>query len=219
MAKPTHMDGPAGAGAAGRRLVSAASERNKEAILGVLERTLPKSGLALEIGAGTGQHAAHFAPRFPSLAWQPTDVDPDMFGSIAAWAADAKAPNLKPPLILDVAATAWPIEAADAVVSINMIHIAPWACCLGLMAGARRILPALGPLVLYGPFRIDGRHTAPSNDAFDLSLKSHDPAWGVRDLADVAAAARERGLDFVERAAMPANNFCVVFRKRGAAGV
>jgi SAM-dependent methyltransferase len=217
MAKPTHMDGPRAGTAAGRRFVSAASERNKEPILQVLERVLPAAGLVLEVGAGTGQHAAHFAPRFPSLAWQPTDVDADMFDSIAAWAAGAEAPNLRPPLLLDVAAAFWPVESAAAVISINMIHIAPWDCCLGLLAGAARILPAEGPLVLYGPFKIDGRHTAPSNDAFDLSLKSHDAAWGVRDLGDVQQAARDRGLAFVETVAMPANNFCVIFRKRGRA--
>ena len=214
MAKTTHIDVSATGGAV-RRLRADACERNKDPILAVLRRVLPASGLALEIAAGTGQHAAHFAPAFPDLTWQPSDADPDMLDSIAAWAATAGAPNLKPPLRFDVTQKPWPVDAADAVVSINMIHIAPWTCCLALMAGAGRILTDGGVLYLYGPFKRDGRHTAPSNDSFDRSLQAHDPAWGVRDLADVVDAAARQGLSFVETVDMPANNLSAIFRKPG----
>lgn len=214
MAKTTHSDGPAPRGDDMRRLLSAACERNRDPILEVLTRVLPDSGVVLEIGAGTGQHAAYFAQHFPALAWQPSDPDPDMRASIAAWAKHAGAPNLRPPLELDVMAEPWPVDAAAAVVSINMIHIAPWQCCLALMAGAGRLLPAGGALYLYGPFKRDGRHTAASNEQFDRYLRSDDPAWGVRDLADVTEAAAGQGLDFVETVEMPANNLSVVFAKR-----
>jgi len=195
-------------------LLSPAVARNRDPILAVLRRYLPAQGTVLEIAAGTGEHAEYFAPHFPHLAWQPTDVDPDALASIEAHRVAANAPNLRAPIELDVTAPVWPATRADAILSINMIHISPWAAAQGLMAGAARILPEGGVLYLYGPFKENGEHTAPSNAAFDESLRSRDPAWGVRDTGDVRALADEHGFDFVERVAMPANNLSLVFRRR-----
>jgi len=189
-----------------------ATQRNREPILAVLRRVLPARGLVLEIASGTGEHAAFFAANLPDVVWQPSDVDPAGRRSVVAWTHDL--PNVRPPLALDVRDEAWPVEHADAIVAINMIHIAPWSCCLGLMRGAGRVLPADGCLYLYGPYRIGGGHTAPSNQAFDASLKSRDPEWGVRDLEAVVAAADAAGLAHVETVAMPANNQSAVFRRR-----
>jgi hypothetical protein len=188
-----------------------ATERNREPILAVLDRVLPEQGLVLEIAAGSGEHATYFAPRLPGVIWLPSDRDPAALDSIVAWEAELASPNLRAPLLLDVTAQTWPISAADAIFCANMIHIAPWEATLGLVRGAGRILAAGGLLVLYGPFMIDHRHTAPSNAAFDESLRSRDPAWGVRDLGDVVIAARAQGLELLEKVAMPANNFTVVF--------
>ena len=146
--------------------------------------------------------------------WRPADIDPDALASISAHRAAADAPNLLHPIELDAAAPEWPATRADAIVSINMIHIAPWAAAAGLMAGAARLLPAGGVLYLYGPFMEDGRHTAQSNATFDASLRARDPEWGVRDMADVRNLAEHSGFDFVERIAMPANNLSLVFRRR-----
>ncbi len=207
-----------------RRRFSEACERNRGPIAEVLERLLPASGLVLEIGSGTGEHAATFAPRFPGLQWQPSDPDPECRASIASWRdaawrdasrrGAAGASNLLAPLDLDVTGDSWPVSGAAAVFSANMIHIAPWACCLGLMAGAGRVLAATGILILYGPFIVAGRETAPSNLRFDESLKARDPAWGIRDLADVAGAAAPEGLELAETVDMPANNLAAVFRRR-----
>lgn len=188
-----------------------ATLRNREPILRVLERVLPRAGLVLEIASGTGEHATWLAPQLPGREWQPTDADPSMLESIAAWTAARGATNVRAPLVLDVTAAEWPIAAADAIFCANMIHIAPWEATLGLVRGAARVLPAGGPLVLYGPFMIDGAHTAPSNEQFDASLRSRDPAWGVRDLTVVAEVASAHGLRLRERIAMPANNLTVVF--------
>ncbi|MFW6051324.1 MAG: DUF938 domain-containing protein [Myxococcota bacterium] len=193
-----------------------ATARNREPILGVLRRVLPDGGTVLEVASGTGEHACFFAAALPELEWQPSDPDPAARASIAAWAADAGLANLRHPLALDAATHPWPVGRADAVVCINMIHIAPWSACEGLMRGATRVLPDGGVLVTYGPYRIDGVHTAPSNEAFDASLRSRDPTWGVRDVADVARIADEAGLRLEERIPMPANNFSLVFRKRAA---
>ncbi|MEX2452140.1 MAG: DUF938 domain-containing protein [Rhodospirillales bacterium] len=195
------------------RFQAAAVRRNRDPILGVLKRVLPDTGVVLEIASGTGEHAAYFAPRLPGLTWRPSDADSAMLQSIAAWAEDA-APSPAAPVELNVRDAVWPVEAADAIVCINMIHIAPWESCLGLLAGAGRILKAGGILYLYGPYKIGGRHTAESNAAFDESLRRRDPAWGVRDLDDVSKAAAEQGLVFRERVAMPANNLSVVFEKK-----
>jgi SAM-dependent methyltransferase len=190
-----------------------AAERNAEPIRAVLARVLPPHGLVLEVASGTGQHAVHMARAFPQLQWQPSDPDPLARESIAAWREEVGLANLLPPLALDAAGDPWPLAAADAVVCINMIHIAPWAAALGLLRGAARILPDGGLLYLYGPYRFGGRFTAPSNAAFDASLRARDPAWGVRDLEqEIAPAAAAAGLDLVEVVAMPANNHSLVFR-------
>lgn len=196
-----------------------ATERNQGPILEVLRRVLPPHGTVLEVASGTGQHAVAFAAALPGVTWQPTDADATALDSIRAWAAEAGLPNLPPPLPLDAADTGpWPVERADAVVCINMIHIAPWAACQGLMRGAGAVLPDGGVLVLYGPYRLDGRHTAPSNAAFEDWLKAQDPRFGVRDLDAVRTEAAANGLTLAEVVEMPANNLTVVFRKGGAAG-
>jgi SAM-dependent methyltransferase len=194
---------------AGREFAPA-TERNREPILAVLRRVLPAQGTVLEIAAGTGQHAAWFAAALPAVTWQPTDGDARMLGSIAAWCDGL--PNVAPPRQLDVTAAAWPIERADAIVCANMIHIAPWTAGEGLLRGAGRVLAPGGILYLYGPYRIGGGHTAPSNATFDASLRARDPRWGVRDLEAVVAEAARHGLTFTERVEMPANNQSVVFR-------
>jgi SAM-dependent methyltransferase len=189
--------------------------RNRDPILDVLRHVLPPKGLVLEIASGSGEHAAYFATELPALDWQPTDPDPQELASIAAHRAATEAPNLLPPLRLDVTAEQWPVERADAVVCCNMIHIAPWAACEGLIAGAARALPPGATLYLYGPYKVGGRHTAPSNLAFDERLRAQNPAWGIRDLEAVAALAERHGLALAETLPMPANNFSVIFR-RGA---
>jgi hypothetical protein len=194
-----------------------ATDRNREPILAVLRDVLPPSGIVLEIASGSGQHAAFFAPRFPNVTWQPTDPDPEALASIEAWRADAGAPNLRSPKQLDVTRDDWGIEAAAAIVCINMIHIAPWVACEGLFRGASILLPIGAPLYLYGPFREGGRFTAPSNEAFDASLRDRDPSWGVRDLADVTALASQRGFAREAVLPMPANNHSVVFRRAARA--
>ena len=194
--------------------LSAAVARNRDPILEVLRRVLPLRGTVLEIASGTGEHAVHFSAALPGVIWRPSDRDAEALASIAAHRAQAKLPNLLAPVELDVTAGCWPVERADAIVAINMIHISPWASAQGLMAGAERVLPPGGVLYLYGPYKENGEHTAPSNAAFDASLRSRNPEWGVRDVADVAALARRHGLDFAERVAMPANNLSLVFRRR-----
>jgi SAM-dependent methyltransferase len=217
--------------------------RNREPILAVLRRVLPSQGLVLEIASGTGEHAAYFAPLLAPRRWQPSDADADARASIAAHAADAACPTLLAPIALDAASDGqggdgqggdgqggdgqggdgqggdgqggddWPIATADAIVCINMIHIAPWRAAVGLMAGAERLLSNGGVLYLYGPFMRAGHHTAPSNEAFDRSLRQRDPAWGVRDLNEVTRLARRHGLVREEVVEMPANNLSAVFRR------
>jgi uncharacterized protein DUF938 len=187
--------------------------RNREPILDVLRRVLPPRGLALEVASGSGEHAAFFAGALPSLSWQPTDIDANALASIAAFRANAGVPNLLAPLRLDVTSVSWPLDRADAIVNCNMIHISPWAACEGLMVGADRVLPAGGVLYLYGPYRIDGRHTAPSNAEFDAYLRGQNAAWGIRDLAEVSGLAARHGLTLAETVPMPANNLSVIFRR------
>jgi len=198
----------------GNALIAPAVARNREPILAVLRDVLSTPGTVLEIASGSGEHAVYFASVFPHLVWQPTDPDAQARASIAAHAAQVRLPNLLVPLELDAAAAVWPVARADAVVSINMIHIAPWSATEGLMAGAARLLPAGGPLYLYGPYREHGQHTAPSNAAFDESLKARDPAWGVRDLDEVTALAAHHGLALERTVPMPANNLSVIFRSK-----
>ena len=194
------------------RLSSPAADRNSQPILEVLRRVLPKSGLVLEIAAGSGQHGAHFSRALPMLTWQPSDADETALESIAAWGEGE--PNLMPPIALDVRKQPWPVDRADAIVCINMIHISPWAATLGLFAGAQAALPEGGILYLYGPYRMQGKHTAPSNEAFDASLRAQNPEWGVRDLGEVVKVAGAAGFDLAEMIPMPANNLSVVFFKR-----
>lgn len=191
-----------------------ATERNREPILALLREVLPPAGLVLEVASGTGEHGVYFASALPDLQWQPSDPDPDARASIAAWRAEGATTNLLDPLALDAAAPDWPVDRADAVVCINMIHISPWASTEGLMAGAGRLLSSDQPLVLYGPYRRKGHPTAPSNEAFDEDLKRRDPRWGLRWLEDVEAVAEKNGLVLERIVEMPANNLTVVFRKR-----
>jgi SAM-dependent methyltransferase len=194
------------------RLFAPAVARNRDPLLAVLRPRLPRAGLVLEVASGSGEHLAALAALSPELAFQPTDPDPDARASADAWARHLGAANMRPALPLDAAAPdSWPVAAADAVLCVNMIHIAPWATTLGLLRGAARLLPPGAPLFLYGPFRRGGVHTAPSNAAFDESLRARDPDWGVRDLEAVAAAAR--GFAPPEIIPMPANNLVVVFRR------
>ena len=194
-------------------LTAPAVARNRDPILAVLRDVLAAPGTVLEIASGSGEHAVHFASALPHLVWQPTDPDAQALRSIAAHAAQAQLPNLLSPLELDASAALWPVTRADAIVSINMIHIAPWRAAVGLMAGAGRLLPPGAPLYLYGPYRRGGQHTAPSNAAFDESLKARDPEWGVRDLDEVAELADRHGLALQRTVAMPANNLSVIFRR------
>jgi len=194
------------------RLRYPATARNREAILAVLREHLPAEGLVLEVASGSGEHAVSFAAALPRLRFQPSDPELAARESIAAWIEHEGSPNVAPPLDLDAAAWPWPVARADAVLCINMIHISPWEATQGLLRGAGRLLPPGGPLVLYGPYVIDG-HTAPSNRDFDASLKSRDPRWGVRELRDVEHEAAAHGLRRVETVEMPANNVTVVLRR------
>lgn len=196
------------------RLFSPSAERNKEPILKVLERLLPETGSVLEIASGTGEHVVHFAQALEDLRWQPSDMDEGCRRSISAWLATVDLPNICQPLELDVCQLPWPVPAVDAIVCINLIHIAPWATTTALMAGANSTLREGGLLYLYGPYSLHGRHTAQSNEAFDAALRAENPAWGVRDLDDVTRVAQEEGLDLAETIEMPANNLSVLFCKR-----
>ena len=189
------------------------AERNRDPILEVMRRHFPGTGRVVEIASGTGQHAVHFAGAMPGLDWQPTDIDPAARASVEAWVRDEGLSNVRTPIELDTRADPWPVASADVVVCINMIHISPWESCVGLMRGAGQVLPAGGILFTYGPYKLDGEHTAASNAAFDESLRGRDPAWGVRDLADVTAEAERNGLVRIDMVAMPANNFSLVFRR------
>lgn len=193
---------------------SPAAERNKEPILEQLRRVLPPAGTVLEVASGTGQHAVHFARALPGLVWQPTEPDAELRATIARRVAAAGLANLRAPLAFDVLAANGGELAADAVLCVNLLHIAPWAATPGLLAHAARWLEHGAPLVTYGPYRVDGEHTAPSNAAFDASLRARNPEWGVRDLAEVAAAANGAGFELDERVSMPANNLLLVFRRR-----
>jgi hypothetical protein len=190
-----------------------AAARNREPLAEVLREVLPAEGRVLEVASGTGEHVVHFAGRFPQLHWQPSDCDADSLASIEAWTADSGLPNLSPPVKLDAAGDYWPVDRADAVLCINMVHISPWRATLGLLRGASHVLSAGAPLILYGPYRRAGIPTAPSNEAFDESLKARDPEWGLRLLEDVAAEAEKAGFALDRVAEMPANNLTVMFRR------
>ena len=162
------------------KLSSPAAQRNREPIAEVLADWLPESGLVLEVASGSGEHSVHFAAAFPKLEWQPSDPDPRALLSIEAWRADSGLPNLREPLILDATTSEWPVEQADALLNINMVHISPWSAALGLLDGAARVLPPNGRLILYGPWTVQRIQTAPSNLEFEKDLKRRNPAWGLR---------------------------------------
>jgi hypothetical protein len=203
------------ASAMGARRSAPAALRNREPIAGVLKDWLPETGLVLEIASGTGEHAAFFAQCFPRLEWQPSDIHPDALGSIRAWREETHLPNFREPLVLDASSAAWPIRHADAVLSINMVHISPWTSALGLLDGAAAVLSAGGPLILYGPWLKDDIPTVDSNLAFDADLKRRDSEWGLRRVEDFAAAAAKRSFLLEDTRAMPANNLILLLR-RGA---
>lgn len=192
-----------------------ATLRNRDAILAVLRDQLPASGTVLEVASGSGEHAVWFADHLPALVWQPSDPDTAALASITAWSKDVAHGKVLPPIQLDAAAPAadWPITQADAILCCNMVHIAPWAATIGLMAGAGSLLPPGAPLILYGPFIEDGVETAQSNLDFDASLRSRDSRWGLRTVAAVEAEGNRTGLRLDGILAMPANNLTLIFRK------
>jgi hypothetical protein len=220
------------------RLYAPATARNRDPIRDVLMDVLPSSGLVLEVASGSGEHAVHLATAFPHLVFQPSDPSETARRSIAAWIAETGLGNLRSPIDLDArlsrdetagdettqadaagvgtAHVTWAIDAADALLCINMIHISPWPATIGLIRQAAAILPPEAPLYLYGPYKRGGQHTAPSNAAFDASLRSQNDAWGVRDLEAVAALATEAGFSAPRVIEMPANNFSVIFRRLAA---
>ncbi len=195
------------------RLSAPSALRNRDPILSILRRVLPASGLVLEVASGSGEHIVHFAAALPGLVFQPSDPDAAALASIEAWAGEAGLPNIRTPLQLDAASSEWPISAADAVICINMIHIAPWRAAQGLFAGAGRILSAGGVFYLYGPYRRPGRELEPTNRAFDESLRGRNPEWGLRDLDAVAALGAASGFGPPELVEMPANNLSLIFRR------
>lgn len=200
--------------AAGARRSAPAALRNREPIAEVLSEWLPPEGLVLELASGTGEHAVYFAERFPQLEWQPSDVDLGALASIAGWREEAGQTNVRAPLVIDAASADWPIDRADAVLSINMVHISPWASALGLLEGAARVLSAGAPLIMYGPWLEDDTPTVESNLDFDADLKRRDPRWGLRRVEDFTAAAEERGFGLGTSRAMPANNLMLLYRRR-----
>jgi hypothetical protein len=196
---------------------SPAAERNRQPILKVLQQVLPAQGVALEIASGTGQHAAWFAAGLPGWTWQPSDAQADAFESIAAWCAQAGVANVRAPVMLDVLAPHWPngemefTASFNALFCANMLHISPWTTCAALMQGAARYLAPHGKLIVYGPFLERGVPTSPGNLGFDASLRQRNPAWGIRELGDVAQQAALAGLALSQRIEMPANNLLLVF--------
>ena len=212
MAEPSFPPYNVGDLGKGEKRQAPAAARNVGPIGDVLADWLPERGLVLEIASGTGEHALAFARRFPHLDWQPTDPDPQALASISAW-ADGGPPNLQPPVQLDVCLD-WPVERVDAILCVNMVHIAPWEASLGLLDGAGRLLGPGAPLILYGPWRQAEVPTAPSNDAFDASLRARDPRWGLRVVEQFAMEAAQRELRLAERRPMPSNNLMLLFEAR-----
>lgn len=190
-----------------------AAARNRQPILDVLQPRLPAKGLVLEIASGTGEHVVHYAAARPELTFQPSDPDAGARASVDDWVRTLSLGNVRPALEIDVTGESWPVERADAVLCCNMIHIAPWEAAIGLVTGAARLLPPGGLLFLYGPYRRGGRHTAPSNEAFDADLRRRNPAWGVRDLETVVDLAAAQGFSAPEIVGMPANNLSLLFNR------
>jgi hypothetical protein len=206
--------GAADAPAQADKRFAPATERNRDAIARVLADILPRQGRVLEIASGSGEHVVHFARLFPHLRWQPSDPEPAALRSIAAWVAESGVANIDGPLELDAARFGeTDVGPVDAVLCINMVHISPWDATLGLLRGAGQLLPAGAPLYLYGPYFREGTQTAPSNLAFDQSLRTRNPAWGIRWVHDVEAAARGEGLTLDNSVEMPANNLSLIFRR------
>ncbi|MBL8544668.1 MAG: DUF938 domain-containing protein [Hyphomonadaceae bacterium] len=196
------------------RQQSPSTARNREPILDALRSLLPSEARVLELASGTGEHAVFFAGAMPGWSWQPSDPDAAARASIEAWRQEAAIANLLPPIEIDARALEWGVAGPfDAIVAINMIHISPWEATLGLMAGAGRLLAPGGVLYTYGAYKRGGAHTAPSNEAFEQWLKGRDPAFGVRDLEAVEAAANAQGLKLRDVIAMPANNFSLAFER------
>ncbi len=195
------------------RLFAPAVARNRDPILAVLRQILPSKGVALEIASGSGEHVAHFAAALPDLSFQPSDPNPQARASIDAWIGQTGLRNIRPAVALDASGPAWPLSEADAILCINMVHISPWAATEGLFRHAQEILAPGAPLYLYGPYLREGVTTAPSNLEFDASLRAQNPEWGLRDLAAVAAVARENEFSAPEVIEMPANNLSVIFRR------
>jgi Protein of unknown function (DUF938) len=191
-----------------------AAERNKDPILGVLARVLPSRGLVLEVASGTGQHVMHFAEALSDLTWQPSDPDAELRESIALRIQEERRANVNWPIDLDVTKLPWPLQTADAVLAINLIHVAPWPATLALFEGAKALLSTQDVLFLYGPYRRFGRHTSQSNARFDLDLRTHNPEWGLRDLEAVSDLATDTGFILAETVQMPANNFSLILRRR-----
>lgn len=202
-----------------QRMFSPSAARNSAPILAVLKQVLPTHGKVLEIGCGTGEHAVCFAEAMPNLTWLPSDPDPGSRISTASWITFKGSSGVLPPLDLDVCAAEWNVGTLapfDAIVSINMVHIAPWSATLGLFSGASRLLRAGGLVFLYGPFMRNGLHTSRSNADFDASLKDRNPFWGLRDIADLERVAQASGLRLRERIEMPANNMSLIFSRGGS---
>jgi hypothetical protein len=187
--------------------------RNRQVILDVLRRVLPSRGIVVEVASGTGQHATFFSEHLPALRWQPSDVSPEALRSIAAWVGEAARDNLLPPLELDVRWARWPVTEVNALLCINMIHISPWETTEALFRGAGELLAVGSPLITYGPYRLHGEHTAPSNAGFDESLRSRNSQWGVRDVDELHELAEHTGFTLEERIAMPANNMTLVWKR------
>lgn len=199
---------------ADQRILSPSAARNAEPILKILKRVLPTHGVVLEIGCGSGEHAVCFAAAVPTLTWLPSDPDPAARASTASWIKLKGLSNVQTPLDVDASSDVWGVEKLapfDAIVSINMVHIAPWAATTGLFSGAGRMLRANGLLILYGPFMLNGAYNAPSNAAFDETLKARNPSWGLRDVVEIERVAAASGLTLRETIEMPANNTLLVF--------
>jgi hypothetical protein len=196
-----------------KRLFAPSVARNRDPILDVLRLVLPSKGLVLEIASGSGEHVVHFATHFPTLTFCPSDPNAEARESVLAWIASTGVTNILPPLALDASKTPWPIDHADAIICINMVHISPWSATEGLFKCARKLLPPGAPIYLYGPYKRKGAHTAPSNAEFDASLRARDASWGVRDVEALAKCGAAEGFEVPEIVEMPANNLSLIFRR------
>lgn len=196
-----------------KRFSSPSALRNREAIWNILQAVLPEKGMVLEIASGSGEHAIHFAARLPKLIWQPSDPSSKARASIREWSSEKRLENLLSPLDIDVTNEVWPVERADAILAINMVHISPWSATEGLMKGAGKLLRRDGCLILYGPYKQEGREFVESNVDFDNWLRNQDMQWGIRQLEEVAELAAQCGLKLRSVIDMPANNLSVIFQR------